>query len=99
MRVAVPHGTTRSRARQIVEQKLKNLETHYGNQASDVEHEWQGDTLHVSGKAKGFHLSGTLEITETEVIIDGKLPLLARAFEGKIKHTVEREAQSMFRTA
>ena len=99
MRVAVPHGTTRSRAKQIVEQKLKNIEKNYGNHASDVVHEWQGDTLHLSGKAKGFHLQGTLEITETDVIIDGKLPLLARAFEGKIKQTVEREAESMFRTA
>jgi len=99
MRIAIPHNTTRSRARAIVEQKLKGFERQYGDQASDVTHEWQGDTLHVSGKAKGFSLKGTLEITETDVVIDGKLPFLAKPFESKIKQTVEREASSMFRTA
>jgi hypothetical protein len=33
-----------------------------------------------------------------EVIIDRKLPLLAKLFESRIRHTVEREAESMFRT-
>lgn len=97
MRIAIPHNTNRSRARAIVEQKLESFEKQYGDQASDVAHEWQGDTLHVSGKAKGFSL-GTLEITETDVVIDGKLPFLAKPFESKIKQTVEREAVS-FRTA
>ena len=99
MRVAVPHNTTKGRAKQIVEQKLKNFEKLYGSKASDVEHEWQGNTLHISGKAKGFSLKGTLEITDSDVIIDGKLPFLAKPFESKIKQTVEREAESMFRTA
>jgi hypothetical protein len=42
---------------------------------------------------------GTLQITETDVIIDGKLPLLAKPFESRIRNTVEREAETMFRTA
>jgi hypothetical protein len=35
-------------------------------------------------------------ITDTEVIIDGKLPLIAKPFEPRIKSTVEREAAAMF---
>ncbi|HUP47936.1 MAG TPA: polyhydroxyalkanoic acid system family protein [Thermoanaerobaculia bacterium] len=99
MRIAVPHNSTREKAKKIVEQRLHGLEKQYGAAASDLDYEWHGFTLHLSGKAKGMSLKGTIEITDTDLIVDGKLPLLARPFESRIRHTVEREAESMFRTA
>ena len=97
MKVAVPHHTTPAKAKKIVEQRLRSAEKQYGHAASDLDYEWHGYTLHVSAKAKGFHLKGTVEITDTDLIVDGKLPLLAKPFESKIRHTVEREAESMFK--
>jgi len=63
---------------------------------SDVDHRWEGDRLVFSGKAKGFRANGTVEVTEAEVIIDGKLPLIAKPFEPRIRSTIEREAEGMF---
>jgi Putative polyhydroxyalkanoic acid system protein (PHA_gran_rgn) len=97
LRIEVPHNTTRDKARKIVEQKMKALESQYGHYANDIDHQWQGDTLHFGFKAKGFTGKGTLEITESGVIIDGKLPLIAKPFESRIRSTVEREAEEMFR--
>lgn len=97
MRVSVPHNTTKEKARGIVERKLNTLLSQFGHQAEQAEHEWMGDMLRFKGKARGLALEGTVEITDDEVIIDGKLPLLARAFEGKIRQTVEKEAEAMFR--
>ena len=97
MRIAVPHHTTREKAKKIVEQRLKNLERQYGQMASDLEYEWHGFTLHLAGKAKGMSVKGTVEITEHDVIVDGKLPLLARPFESRIRHTVERETEALFK--
>jgi putative polyhydroxyalkanoate system protein len=97
VRIAVPHNTTRDKARKIIEQKMKTLEGQYGHYANDVEHQWQGDTLHFAFKAKGIHGKGTVEITDSDMIIDGKLPLIAKPFESRIKSTVEREAEEMFR--
>ena len=97
MRIAVPHNTTRDKARKIVEQKMKSLQSQYGHYASDVNHNWQGDTLHFDFKAKGgISGKGTLEITDSDVIIDGKLPLIAKPFESRIRSTIEREAGQMF---
>ena len=53
MRIEVPHNTTRDKARKIVEQKMKALESQYGHYANDIDHQWQGDTLHFGFKAKG----------------------------------------------
>jgi hypothetical protein len=99
MRIAIPHNTTPDHARRIVEERLRGLERQYGHYANDLEHEWHGNTLHFGFKAKGMSGRGTLQITETDVIIDGKLPLLAKPFESRIRNTVEREAETMFRTA
>ena len=96
MRIEVPHKTTRAKARKIVEQKLTTLLSQFGHHADDMKHEWQGDTLQFAFKAKGFTGKGTVEITDKDVIIDGKLPLLAKPFEGRIKSTVEKEAEQMF---
>ena len=99
MRIAVPHHTTKAKARQIIEKKLKTAEKQYGHMADDFAYEWAGDILNLSAKARGFSVKGTLEITDKEVLINGKLPLIALPFEKKIRSTVEKEAESIFRTA
>lgn len=99
MRIAVPHHTSRTSARKIIEKRLGDLMRQFGHTAKDVEHHWSGDVMSFAFKAKGFSGKGTIEITEDDVIIDGKLPLLAKPFEPRIRNTVEREAESMFRTA
>ena len=99
MKIAVPHHTTKQSARARVEQRLGQLLSQFGGHAEDMEHEWFADTLRFKGKAKGLKVEGTVEVTDSEVIIDAKLPLIAMAFEGRIRETVQREADSMFRLA
>lgn len=99
MRIAVPHNTTKENARRIIEQRLADLERQYRHYANDVQTNWNGDRLDFGFKAKGFSGRGTLEITDGEIIIEGKLPLIAKPFEPRIRSTVEREAESLFRTA
>ena len=99
MRIAVEHNTTKDKAREIVERKINQLLASYGAHADQAEHEWRGDTLYFKGKARGFNVEGTVEITDAAVILDGKLPLLAKPFEGRIRQTVQAEAERMFRSA
>jgi len=75
---------------------MTNLERQYGHYATDIDKSWDGDRLTFSVKARGMSGSGSLEITDSEVIVDGKLPLMARPFESRIKSTIEREAEAMF---
>ena len=99
MRIAVPHNTTKETARRKVEERLGQLLSQFGGHAEDVSHEWTGDTLQFRGKARGLALSGTAEVTDAAVVIEAKLPLMAKMFEGRIREAVQREADSMFRTA
>jgi hypothetical protein len=96
MRMTVTHHTTRENARRIIDQKIVELEGKYGHYASEIERRWTGDVLNFSFKAKGFQGKGSLEITDSEVIVDGKLPLIAKPFESRIRSTVEREGAELF---
>jgi putative polyhydroxyalkanoate system protein len=96
MRVSVPHNTDRESARRIVDERLQKLLEQYSSYLNDVDQRWEGDRLVFSGSARGFKANGTVEITDSEMIIDGKLPLIARPFEGRIKSTIESEAAAMF---
>lgn len=96
MRINIPHRTDKETARRKINERIAQLFAHYGHYLSDSEHKWEGDRLVFSGSAKGFKASGTVEVTDTEVIVDGKLPLIAKPFEPRVKSTIEKEAESMF---
>jgi len=96
MRIIVPHHTDKATARQKIDARITQLLAQFGHYLSDSENRWEGDTLHFSGSSRGFKSTGTIELTDTEAIIDGKVPLIAKPFESRIRSTVEKEAAAMF---
>ena len=96
MRVTVPHFSDKETAKRKINERLGQAMAQYGHYLSDSTHTWDGDRLSFAGSAKGFKASGTIEVTDSEVIIDAKLPLIAKPFEPRVKHTIEREAEGMF---
>ncbi len=96
MRISIPHRTDKETARKKINERLANLFAQYGHYLSDSEHKWDGDRLYFSGSAKGFKTNGTIDVTDTDVIIDGKLPLVARPFEPRVKSAIEKETSAMF---
>jgi putative polyhydroxyalkanoic acid system protein len=97
MRITLPHNTSKENARRILEKKLDELQSQYSGHVNDVDKSWSGDVLAFQVKAKGFTGKGTVEVTDAEIILDGKLPLLAKPFEPRIKSAVEQEAAQLFR--
>ena len=99
MRIAIPHHTTREKARTVIEQKVEAMLNQFGGKVDDLQQQWTGDTLEFKGKARGFKVEGTVEVTDEEIILHGKLPLMALPFEPRIREAVKREAENMFRLA
>jgi Putative polyhydroxyalkanoic acid system protein (PHA_gran_rgn) len=98
MRIVIPHHTDKAEARRKIEARMQELLAQHGHYLSEINQQWEGDRLVFSGTAKGFKANGSVEITDSEVILDGKLPLIAKPFESRIKSTVEREVSTMFAT-
>jgi hypothetical protein len=96
MRISLPHHTDKENAKRMINERLAAAMTQHGHYLSDSSHTWEGDRLTFSGSAKGFKVSGSIDVTDSEVIVDGKLPLIARPFEPRVKHAIEQEAESLF---
>lgn len=56
----------------------------------NVKYEWAGDKVDFSLRATGSVIKGSVEITDTEVIIDVALPLMLRPFEERAKSRILR---------
>ena len=96
MKIAIPHHTTKEAARKKLQSLSERLLREHGERLENVDQQWNGDQLLVNFKARGFNVKGTVEVTDSEIILDGKLPLIAKPFESRIKSTIEREAKSVF---
>ena len=81
----------RQEAKDTVDALLPTLVQRHGDSMSNPKGEWKGDLFNFSFEARGFKIKGTLEVTDTQVKLDAKLPLLASPFEGMIRSNIERE--------
>ena len=91
MKIVRDHGTTAQGAKDAVDKLLPSVVEQFGSNVSNPQGAWDGNTFSFSFQAMGFSIKGTLQVTDTQVILDAKLPLLARAFEGTIRSSVEGE--------
>ena len=57
--------------------------------------EWNNSMLTFAFTTQGKQVTGTLRVTDEEFIVDAKLPLMWRLFEGKIEKMVAEQAQGM----
>lgn len=55
---------------------------------------WHGDDrADIGFSAKGMSMNGTLALQGNEIVLDMKVPLLLRAFQGKAVQVIEEEVQ------
>ena len=62
------------------------------NDKFELEHKWNGDTLHFSRSG----VSGTLALTKNAVTIDVKLGFLLSAFAGKLEGHINDNLDQLF---
>ena len=85
MRIEHNYNGTREYAYQQIDTLLANLQKQYGNKISNPSTSWNDarDKMEFSFGVYGFTLKGTVQIHEEKVVLDGKVPFLAKAFQGK----------------
>ncbi|MCX8213778.1 MAG: polyhydroxyalkanoic acid system family protein [SAR202 cluster bacterium] len=91
MKIVRRHSLGKEAAKARLESELPSLLQQFGGSVSDLTYVWQSYVLEYSFKARGFGVNGTLEITDTKVKLDLRLPFMARAFEGTIRSNIEPE--------
>lgn len=95
MHIQVPHKKLKSEAKQKIKDAIEEARPHMAGQAEIKKEEWNADTLHFAVLVQGKEITGTLEVTENDFILDAKLPLMWRIFEGRIQKEVAKQVEQM----
>lgn len=91
MHIAIPHKTARQKAVEKVKDALEKGRAQIAEHAKIGEERWEGDTLHFSVDLQGKTITGTLAVEDADYVLDAKLPLLWRMFEGRIEAEISRQ--------
>ncbi len=95
MHLEIPHKTTQKAAVDRVKRGLVEARPHMAGQVKIEKEEWNNSMLNFAFTTQGKEITGTLRITDEMFILDAKLPLLWRMFEGKIEKMIKEQAQTM----
>lgn len=93
MLINVPHNLPANEAKARISRLLDGVKNNYGDTISNLSQSWSGNENRFSFTAKGFKISGTMQLKESLVALDLKLPLAALIMKGKIKSIIENEAK------
>ncbi|MCX6158981.1 MAG: polyhydroxyalkanoic acid system family protein [Ignavibacteriae bacterium] len=74
---------------------LPQLKEQHSDKIIDLEESWNGNTGIFSFKISGFEVSGTLQVGENFVLINGELPFAAILFKGAIEETIQAKAMEL----
>lgn len=78
-----------------IRQALRDAKSQLPKEASIDEERWEGTTLHFAATLQGKKITGTVEITDSEMVIDAKLPLMWRLFEGRIEKMIAEQVKQL----
>jgi hypothetical protein len=91
----IKHRLTKNEALTRIKKLLSETKKQHADSISDLVENWNGDVGTFSFSAMGFGVSGTLTVKDTEIVLDGKIPFTASLFKGKIKTTIQNEADKL----
>jgi len=88
---SVAHQLGAAAATERLKTFLEDVRRDHGDKLKDARGEWQGNTLHFGCTVYGMGIQGTMEVSETSVNVNGKLPLAAALFRGQVEKSIRDE--------
>lgn len=95
MHIEIPNKFNQSEGVAHVKKGLTEARPKLDGQATIEKEEWQDNVLSFGVKVQGQHITGSLMVENKKFILDAKLPLLWRMFEGRIQKAIEEQVKAL----
>ena len=95
LKMNIPHQLEQQEALQRVKGLLGKLRQDQKDEISNLHEDWQGDTGKFKFTARGFDISGVINVQPGQVNIDANLPFAVALFKGKIKQVIDTNARAL----
>jgi hypothetical protein len=89
IRVSVSHQLTQADALKRIKKAITEAKKQNPEKVRELNESWEGYVGNFSGTAMGHSLAASVTVNSGEVTVDGKLPLLATPFKGKIETAIQ----------
>jgi hypothetical protein len=89
----VPHTLGRAVAVERLQQFMDKVRSR--SDVSDLTESWTDNVLNFSFKTFGLTIEGSTTVEDDRVCMDGKLPLAATPFRGRIEGSIHDELQKI----
>ncbi|MGY4884029.1 MAG: polyhydroxyalkanoic acid system family protein [Nanobdellota archaeon] len=85
-------------AYQKIDTFLDGLVNQYSDLVSNPSKTWNTskDKMNFGFEAKGYNISGDINLRKGELVLNGKLPWVAKMFSGKIEEMVLKQLGELF---
>lgn len=91
--INITHNLGEKEALERIKKFLPELKEKHADKISDLEENWSGNTGTFKLKISGFKVSGSLNITGSDVLINGDIPFLAVPFKSQIESVIRDQAE------
>lgn len=93
MQIRYRHGLGANEAYRRVDGLLSRLQEQYGDQLSDFYTNWDSDRRRMDYRFRthGLGIEGSIQLGDGEIVLNGKLPLRAKIFQGKIERAIKEQ--------
>ena len=97
MKIEHKYDGTKEYAYQQIDTLLNSLQEQYGDKITNPSTSWNNsrDNMNFSFGVSGFTLKGNVGIEEGKVVLDGKVPFVARAFQGKVERLIREKLEEI----
>jgi putative polyhydroxyalkanoate system protein len=92
--VSLPHHTTREEARRKVMAGVASHKQQFARMAQ-VEDSWTGDQMQFKATAMGQTLTGRVDVTDENVVVNVDLPMFLAMMSGRIKGEIETQGRKL----
>lgn len=98
MKIEHSYSCNKTEAYSRVDGFLDQLQKQYSDMISNSQRTWnsQRDRMDFSFSLMTFNVKGSVQLNEHGLVLDGKVPLLARPFSGKIESAIKGKLEELF---
>ena len=92
MKIKYKHNKTKDEAYKAIDGFLSELKGQYQDMIEDYSGSWNSskDIMDFSLSAKGFKILGKVHLYNNLIILEGRLPLLVKFYQGEIESMIKK---------
>ncbi len=95
MNITVNHNLATDEAKKRILKLADELKKDYGDKISDYSESWSGNSADISLKVMNMKVKGKLDILSDNVTMNGKVPLMAKPFQGQIETLIRAKLSEL----